>query len=56
MYDYDNYYDSLLDYVYAEYKIGTKQAGYETKYTELRQFFNKSPRSTKNTTDTDTAE
>ena len=56
MHDYDNYHDSLLDYAYDEYKTGTKQAGYETKYTELRQFFNKSPRSTKNTTDTDTAE
>jgi hypothetical protein len=56
MHDYDNYHDSLLDYAYTEYKTSTKQAGYETKYSELRQFFNKSPRSTKNTTDTDTAE
>ena len=56
MHDYDNYHDSLLDYAYTEYKTGTKQAGYETKYSELRQFFSKTTRITKNTNNTDTAE
>lgn len=47
MHDYDNYHDALIDYAYTEYKLGTKQVGYETKYNELRQFFKKSPRETK---------
>lgn len=56
MHDYDNYHDSLLDYAYTEYKMGTKQAGYETKYNELRQFFSKAPRITKKTNDADITE
>ena len=56
MHDYDNYHDSLLDYAYTEYKTSTKQAGYETKYSELRQFFGRTTRITKKTNDADITE
>lgn len=49
MHDYDNYHDALTEYAYTEYKMGTKQSGYETKYNELRQFFKKSSREIKDT-------
>ena len=41
MHDYDCYQAALTDYDYSKYKSGTKVAGYETKVTELSQFFNR---------------
>ncbi len=39
LHDWDNYRASLLDYDFAKYKNSTSVAGYETKVTELKQFF-----------------
>lgn len=41
LHDYDNYQDALNDYAYANYKAGTKTAGFEAKQKELKQFFAK---------------
>ncbi len=51
LHDYDNYQASLTDYGYSQYKAGTKTPGYETKVSELSQFFN---RTGTTTTATDT--
>jgi hypothetical protein len=40
VHDFDNYQNSLVDYHYTEYKMGTSPGlGYDTKYNELKQFF-----------------
>lgn len=39
LHDFDNYQAALTDYSYSTYKAGSASAGYETKHTELKQFF-----------------
>ena len=39
LHDWDNYQASLTDYDFAKYKASTQAVGYETKVTELSQFF-----------------
>ena len=41
LHDFDNYQAALTDYGYSQYKAGTKAAGFETKVTEMAQFFNR---------------
>jgi hypothetical protein len=41
LHDYDNYSAALTDYGYSQYKAGTKAAGYESKVTEIAQFFSR---------------
>lgn len=41
LHDFDNYQAALTDYGYSQYKAGTKTAGYETKVSEMSQFFNR---------------
>lgn len=42
LHDFDNYQAALTDYGFSQYKAGTKAAGFETKVTEMAQFFNRS--------------
>jgi hypothetical protein len=42
LHDYDNYQAALLDYAYASYKAGSSAAGFQNKYSELKQFFARS--------------
>lgn len=44
LHDYDNYQAALTDYAYSSYKAGTAAPGYETKQSELKQFFARSPK------------
>jgi hypothetical protein len=44
LHDYDNYQASLTDYDFAKYKASTSAAGFQTKVTEIAQFFNSGPR------------
>lgn len=44
LHDYDNYQGALEDYAYTSYKAGSSTPGYETKRTELKQFFARSGR------------
>ena len=39
LHDWDNYQASLTDYDFAKYKSSTSATGYQTKVTELGQFF-----------------
>lgn len=40
LHDHDNYQNALIDYHYTDFKANkTNDAGYETKYNELKQFF-----------------
>ena len=39
LHDWDNYQAALTDYDYAKYKASTNAVGYQTKVTELGQFF-----------------
>ena len=39
LHDWDNYQASLTDYDFAKYKASTQAVGFETKVTELSQFF-----------------
>ena len=39
LHDYDNYQDSLTDYDFAKYKASTSAVGFQTKVSELAQFF-----------------
>lgn len=39
LHDYDNYQAALEDYAYTNYKAGSRAPGYETKMSELKQFF-----------------
>ncbi|WP_251832286.1 hypothetical protein [Kaistella pullorum] len=41
LHDYDNYQTTLEDYAYTSYKAGSQAPGYETKMTELKQFFSR---------------
>ena len=44
LHDYDNYKTALLDYDYAKYKArNATGTGYETKITEIKQFFKGRP-------------
>lgn len=43
LHDYDNYHAALTDYAYTSYLAGTGADGYETKMSELKQFFVKTP-------------
>ena len=43
LHDYDNYQAALTDYAYTSYMAGTGADGYETKMSELKQFFVKTP-------------
>lgn len=47
LHDYDNYQAALTDYSYSQYKAGTNSVGFETKRSEIAQFFNRT--GTKNT-------
>ncbi|WP_298153467.1 hypothetical protein [Flavobacterium sp.] len=40
LHDWDNYQASLIDYDYAKYKAATQANGFNTKVSELAQFFN----------------
>lgn len=42
LHDFDNYQAALADYSYTSYRAGTGAEGFETKYNELKQFFNRS--------------
>lgn len=44
LHDYDNYQTALSDYAYTSYRAGSGTPGYETKMTELKQFFAKNPK------------
>ena len=39
LHDWDNYQAALTDYDYAKYKVTTNATGYQTKVSELAQFF-----------------
>ena len=39
LHDWDNYQASLTDYDFAKYKASTQAVGYQTKMSELAQFF-----------------
>ena len=39
LHDWDNYQAALTDYDYAKYKAGTNAVGYQTKVSEIGQFF-----------------
>lgn len=41
LHDYDNFQAALVDYAYTNFMAGTGAAGYETKQSELKQFFSK---------------
>lgn len=43
LHDYDNYGASLTDYDYTKYKAKTNAVGYQTKATDLGQFFSGRP-------------
>ena len=42
LHDYDNYQAALSDYAYTSYRAGSGASGFETKMNELKQFFNRS--------------
>ena len=39
LHDYDNYQAALTDYDFAKYKASTSAVGFQTKVTEIAQFF-----------------
>ena len=39
LHDWDNYQAALTDYDFAKYKASTQAVGYQTKVSELAQFF-----------------
>lgn len=41
LHDYDNFQAALVDYAYTNFMAGTGATGFETKQTELKQFFSK---------------
>ena len=43
LHDWDNYQAALTDYDFAKYKVTTNATGYQTKVTELGQFFSCRP-------------
>ena len=46
LHDYDNYQAALADYAYTAYRAGAGAQGYETKQNEMKQFFNRSGKTT----------
>lgn len=46
LHDYDNYQAALVDYDFTSYKAGTASPGFETKRTELKQFFTRTSKTT----------
>ncbi|EJL68549.1 hypothetical protein [Chryseobacterium populi] len=44
LHDYDNYQAALTDYAFTVYKAGTASPGFEVKQNELKQFFEKLPK------------
>ena len=54
LHDFDNYQAALTDYGYSQYKAGTKAAGFETKVTEMAQFFNRTGTTLTSTSSEDT--
>lgn len=50
LHDWDNYQAALTDYDYAKYKATTNATGYQTKVSEIGQFFNRT--SSSNNTET----
>ncbi|MBW8360828.1 MAG: hypothetical protein K0M56_01430 [Kaistella sp.] len=46
LHDYDNYQAALADYAYTSYRAGTGAEGFETKQSELKQFFSRSGKNT----------
>lgn len=49
LHDWDNYQAALTDYDYAKYKASTQATGYETKVSEIAQFFTGGNNTNKNT-------
>lgn len=49
LHDYDNYQTALQDYAYTSYMAGRGNPAFETKYNELKQFFNRTGSSNSNT-------
>jgi hypothetical protein len=49
LHDFDNYQAALADYAYTSYRAGTGAEGFETKYNELKQFFNRTGKTNKTT-------
>lgn len=41
LHDFDNYQMALTDYDYSKYKAGTQAPGYESKVSDISQFFNR---------------
>jgi hypothetical protein len=39
LHDFDNYQASLTDYDYAKYKASSSAVGFQTKVSEIAQFF-----------------
>ena len=57
LHDWDNYQASLTDYDFAKYKASTQAVGYQTKVSELAQFFTGgATNAAKNKTADDTAQ
>lgn len=52
LHDYDNYQASLTDYDYAKYKASTSAVGFQTKVSEIAQFFTGGARSSNTNTPT----
>jgi hypothetical protein len=50
LHDYDNYSAALTDYGYSQYKAGTKVGGFESKVSDIGQFFSRTA-ATPSTTD-----
>lgn len=46
LHDFDNYQAALADYAYTSYRAGSGADGFETKHSELKQFFNRTGKST----------
>ena len=44
LHDFDNYQASLTDYDFSKYKASTSAVGFQTKVSEIAQFFNSGPR------------
>lgn len=53
LHDFDNYQAALTDYGYTQYKKGSGATGYDSKITELKQFFSRSSSNSNNSNTTD---
>jgi hypothetical protein len=47
LHDFDNYQDALRDYAYTQYKKGVSEPGYTQKVAEIKQFFNRTGKPSK---------